>query len=740
MGSDQSIYLTEKDRVRVFRDTDGDGKSDEMQVLLQMTASATIYDHAGILGLTISPDNWLYVSRGNTGSQAWEITGTDGRKIEGYGDGGNVFRCRLDGSELEEVATGFWNPFDLTFSQEGRLLLVDNDPDSRGPNRLVEIVPGGNYGYQALYGGSGIHPYLAWNGELPGTLPYAAALGEAPSGLLDAGYSNLGMAYNESLLATIWEENSIVTLPLQLHQSTVKGEAKILVQGDSTFHPVALATNSRGEVYITDWVVRQYPNHGRGRLWRLTARTPQPFTPPTQDLISHTQHLTDVEACQQALKSADVFQQAAARYVLNKAPFGKIVWQWLEGDDPQLRLQALLTLFEFPKNIPRTQVVQLLNDEEEDIRRMALQYIGQRSYSMLEPALEEALTTGKITPPLMETYLATVRHVQPEFSIPYQQQSEPLSKKIPRKLPQNFIAELLQTPTLSPEIKAAILPYLEQPNAHQPMLLELLAEAPEPLAFGLVQRLRMVNHPEVAQAFWEISTDITFTDSLRAQALVGLSYQSADYCASMGTLLTSYSPEVAQVAARYMCRCQSDEEAKTVVARLVEEPASPNISAAVIDLLRSCQGAEPIDSEAPTPTPPGNANAGRYVFQLPHAQCINCHQIQGWGGKYGPDLSHVGSSKSRTLLMNAILEPSAEIAPEWQAWYVVDQEGKRHVGRQIDVKLKSVELGMPSGEFVNYPSPQGYGLATASLMPEGLEQGLTKQEFADLVAYLESLK
>ena len=90
--------------------------------------------------------------------------------------------------------------------------------------------------------------------------------------------------------------------------------------------------------------------------------------------------------------------------------------------------------------------------------------------------------------------------------------------------------------------------------------------------------------------------------------------------------------------------------------------------------------------------------------------------------------------------MNAILEPSAEIAPEWQAWYVVDQEGKRHVGRQIDVKLKSVELGMPSGEFVNYPSPQGYGLATASLMPEGLEKGLTKQEFADLVAYLESLK
>ena len=180
-GPEQQLFVTTKNAVWEFRDVDGDGRSDHRKLILDMRQPKSPYDHAAILGVAVSPDdNWLFVSRGNTGSAHWIINGTDGSTISGYGDGGNVMRCRLDGSELEEVATGFWNPFDINFTANGRLLLTDNDPDSRGPNRLIEIVPGGDYGYKSLYGGSGLHPFVAWNGELPGTLPYAAALGEAP--------------------------------------------------------------------------------------------------------------------------------------------------------------------------------------------------------------------------------------------------------------------------------------------------------------------------------------------------------------------------------------------------------------------------------------------------------------------------------------------------------------------------------------------------------------------------------
>jgi putative heme-binding domain-containing protein len=128
------------------------------------------------------------------------------------------------------------------------------------------------------------------------------------------------------------------------------------------------------------------------------------------------------------------------------------------------------------------------------------------------------------------------------------------------------------------------------------------------------------------------------------------------------------------------------------------------------------------------------------IFQLPNTQCTRCHQVNGWGSDFGPDLSNVGSSKSEEQLVESILEPSAAISPEWQGWYVTDQEGQTHYGRQIDVGYNSAELLMPSGEFVRYRNPKGYGVAPGSLMPEGLENMMTAQEFNHLIAYLKSLR
>ncbi len=79
----------------------------------------------------------------------------------------------------------------LHFDVFGRLFTVDNDPDSRPPCRLLHIVPGGDYGYRYRNGRAGLHPFTAWNGELPGTLPMIAGTGEAPSGLLTCEFAGL---------------------------------------------------------------------------------------------------------------------------------------------------------------------------------------------------------------------------------------------------------------------------------------------------------------------------------------------------------------------------------------------------------------------------------------------------------------------------------------------------------------------------------------------------------------------
>ena len=132
------------------------------------------------------------------------MEGPDGSFVEGYGDGGNVMRAKADGSELEEWATGFWNSMDLKFDHKGNLLLVDNDPDGRGPNRLLRVVEGGDYGHIHMFGGWGRHPFQGWDGSFPGHLPYLSGTGEAPSGVVDVSAPG-----EHSVLVTVWNENTI---------------------------------------------------------------------------------------------------------------------------------------------------------------------------------------------------------------------------------------------------------------------------------------------------------------------------------------------------------------------------------------------------------------------------------------------------------------------------------------------------------------------------------------------------
>ena len=87
----------------------------------------------------------------------------------------------------------------MTFDAFGRLFAVDNDPDSRPPCRLLHIVEGGDYGYRFRNGRKGLHPFTAWNGELPGTLGMVAGTGEAPSGIVAYESKNLPADYRGAL-------------------------------------------------------------------------------------------------------------------------------------------------------------------------------------------------------------------------------------------------------------------------------------------------------------------------------------------------------------------------------------------------------------------------------------------------------------------------------------------------------------------------------------------------------------
>jgi putative membrane-bound dehydrogenase-like protein len=745
IDADGKVYLAAKKSVAVYEDRDGDGSSDAKTTLLTMPEPENVYDHAGILGIALGPDGWVYVSRGNLGSKPWAIIGADGSSIQGMGIGGVVVRCKTDGSRVELLASGFWNPFDIRFTLEGRLLLTDNDPDSRGPNRLIELVPGGDYGFKDLYGGNGLHPYVSWNGELPGTLPMAAPLGEAPCALIDASYTNFDEQYFGNILVNVWEENNIVRIPMHSEGTTTKGSGIPLVQGDSTFHPVGLATNSKGDLYITDWVLREYPNHGKGKIWRLSSNRKQPIS-ATRKADTQINRFAETQpnfrALEKALKVGDQFQQAMARRELAKPDFIDQVRPLIDDPNAGLRLQALLTFLIADAPLEKASIEKLLSDEDADVRRMALVYTGTKLRVDLLPSVQKALAAGKIGADLFDTYLATVHHVNPEFIENYKARTGIPADKLKYQLPGHFIEKLISDATIPEDTRTVAIPYLEDKTASQAVLLGLLKSAEtDDFKLGLMKALRLSSSAEVADAMKSITLSTSAASVLRAQAVLTLSNQAGNFCTDLVPLLTEEDNVLRQATIRYLCRCQSDADIAGQVDRLLTDVTDKGILAS----WAMCKGE---NVERPTTTDQwlaavdgqGDARRGQLVFESTQSLCQSCHMINGWGGTYGPSLSHIGSSKSREQLAKAILEPSAEVAPEWQGWYVIDSAGVKHTGRQIDVNGSYTELLNLAGDFDKYTHPRSFGVLDESLMPVGLQNSMTSEDFNHLIAYLESLK
>jgi putative membrane-bound dehydrogenase-like protein len=139
----------------------------------------------------------------------------------------------------------------------------------------------------------------------------------------------------------------------------------------------------------------------------------------------------------------------------------------------------------------------------------------------------------------------------------------------------------------------------------------------------------------------------------------------------------------------------------------------------------------------------GSAARGRGLFSDPKGlACIKCHSVGKEGGTVGPELSSVGAKYPRDELIASVLYPSAKISSGYEPSILALDDGRVLTGIVRNETADSVEMQDADAKTIRIAKAQvdERKRSDVSLMPNGLAQGLSPQDFADLIAYLETLK
>ena len=140
------------------------------------------------------------------------------------------------------------------------------------------------------------------------------------------------------------------------------------------------------------------------------------------------------------------------------------------------------------------------------------------------------------------------------------------------------------------------------------------------------------------------------------------------------------------------------------------------------------------------PGPPGDSSAGAALFRGKGA-CVNCHMVDGQGGRQGPDLTTVGARRSLPHLRNAILEPNQWVAPRDWKIQAKTKSGVPVAGVRLNEDTHSLQLLDSNDRLLSLVKKdlESYRVIKMSAMPSYAER-LSESELEDLVAYLYTLR
>lgn len=350
-------------------------------------------------GLIMGPDGKIYFTVGDRGAN---VVNKELERVQSI-DGGAVFRCDPDGSNLEIFATGLRNPQEIAFDKFGNLWAHDNDTGGADKSRMMYVVEDGEYGWRYSYQFmSGFGPWVqeeVWKGGIDDILPHAGYGAQGPAGLAYYPGTGLPERYENHFIACDFPNGaiSITSEPSGASYTMTQRERFVWNAGltDVAFGP-------DGELYASDWG-RSYQMPDAGRIYRISdpEQANNPAKAELKELLSTGMKDRSTDELTQLLSHRDLRVRTEAQFQLielgetdasAKPEIAKALHQVaLESDNLLARIHAIWALQKIA--VPETveTIAKLLTDSDFEVRAQAAKFAGETGWQKLAPALTDLL-------------------------------------------------------------------------------------------------------------------------------------------------------------------------------------------------------------------------------------------------------------------------------------------------------------------------------------------------------------
>ena len=444
------IYTAQDDRIRRLVDSDGDGKADQSTVFsdhynqLEMGTGAGVLSYRDKVYYTCIPDLFELVDVDGDGvaderrslhsgfgvrfafrghDMHGLIVGPDGRLYFSIGDrgynvspqikdptSGAVFRCELDGSNLEVVCTGLRNPQELAFDDFGNLFTGDNNSDSGDMARWVYLVPGSDSGWRMYY------QYLAdrgpfnreriwhpYDNDSPAYIvPPVANISDGPSGLEYYPGTGFGDDFNGRFFLCDFRGNA-TTSGVRSFRVQQNGAGWTLTDQEQPFWNMLVTDldfGSDGKLYVSDWVFG-WNGENKGRIYAFSdsERIDSAIVMQVESLLRNGLADQTTADLKTLLEHADQRVRQEAQFELvGRNEVTALQAVALDGTDRRARVHAIWGLGQIarrelsPKQVSTAPAIewpgfirQLVKDQDFEVRAQAAQLAAESL--AVEPAV-----------------------------------------------------------------------------------------------------------------------------------------------------------------------------------------------------------------------------------------------------------------------------------------------------------------------------------------------------------------